>query len=106
MGIPTERNEVTVQGELDLRGTLGIARDVAVGFETIQLHFDVAAPTDVGWLRKNANADCAFLKSNRNDLEASQSARRVQLLLDGGYDFSLLRRKYLEIRKQRLLARN
>jgi uncharacterized OsmC-like protein len=44
MGIPTERIEVTVQGELDLRGTLGIAKDVPVGFESIQLHFDVAAP--------------------------------------------------------------
>ena len=44
MGIPTERIEVTVQGELDLRGTLGIAKDVPVGFESIQLHFDVVAP--------------------------------------------------------------
>src|ERR1700728_3314700 len=44
MGIPTQRIEVTVQGELDLRGTLGIAKDVPVGFESIQLHFDVAAP--------------------------------------------------------------
>src|ERR1700685_1577370 len=44
MGIPTERIEVTVQGELDLRGTLGIAKDVPVGFESIQLRFDVAAP--------------------------------------------------------------
>src|ERR1700683_3295152 len=44
MGIPTERIEVTVEGEMDLRGTLGIAKDVPVGFESIQLHFDVAAP--------------------------------------------------------------
>jgi len=44
MGIPTERIEVTVEGELDLRGTLGIAKDVPVGFESICLHFDVAAP--------------------------------------------------------------
>src|ERR1700739_1917570 len=44
MGIPTERIEVTVKGNLDLRGTLGISKDVPVGFETIQLHFDVAAP--------------------------------------------------------------
>ena len=44
MGIPTERIEVTVEGDLDLRGTLGIAKDVPVGFESIQLHFDVAAP--------------------------------------------------------------
>ncbi len=44
MGIPTERIEVTVEGELDLRGTLGIAKDVPVGFENIRLHFDVYAP--------------------------------------------------------------
>jgi uncharacterized OsmC-like protein len=29
---------------LDLRGTLGISKDVPVGFESIHLHFDVAAP--------------------------------------------------------------
>ncbi|MGA7755928.1 MAG: OsmC family protein [Candidatus Sulfotelmatobacter sp.] len=45
MGIPTERIEVTVEGVLDLRGTLGISKDVPVGFESIRLHFDVSAPT-------------------------------------------------------------
>jgi uncharacterized OsmC-like protein len=44
MGIPTERIEVTVEGDLDLRGTLGIARDVPVGFVSIRLHFDITAP--------------------------------------------------------------
>jgi len=44
MAIPTERIEVTVDGDLDLRGTLGIAKDVPVGFESIHLHFDVVAP--------------------------------------------------------------
>jgi uncharacterized OsmC-like protein len=43
MGIITERIEVTVEGDLDLRGTLGIAKDVPVGFKGIRLHFDVAA---------------------------------------------------------------
>jgi uncharacterized OsmC-like protein len=43
MGITTQRIEVTVEGDLDLRGTLGIAKDVPVGFEGIRLHFDVAA---------------------------------------------------------------
>jgi uncharacterized OsmC-like protein len=45
MSIPTERIEVTVEGALDLRGALGISKDVPVGFEDIHLHFDVAAPT-------------------------------------------------------------
>jgi len=44
MGIPTERIEVTVEGDLDLRGTLGIAKDVPVGFEQIRLQFAVEAP--------------------------------------------------------------
>jgi uncharacterized OsmC-like protein len=44
MSIPTERIAVTVEGDMDLRGTLGISKDVPVGFEAIQLHFDIAAP--------------------------------------------------------------
>jgi uncharacterized OsmC-like protein len=44
MGIPTEHIEVTVEGDLDLRGTLGISKEVPVGFDSIQLHFNVAAP--------------------------------------------------------------
>jgi uncharacterized OsmC-like protein len=44
MGIRTDRIEVTVEGDLDLRGTLGISKDVPVGFETIHLRFDIAAP--------------------------------------------------------------
>ena len=45
MGIPTERIEVTVEGDLDLRGTLGLSRDVPVGFPQIRLRFDLTAPT-------------------------------------------------------------
>src|SRR6202167_2219806 len=41
MGIATERIEVTVEGDMDLRGTLGIAKDIPVGFEDIRVHFDV-----------------------------------------------------------------
>jgi uncharacterized OsmC-like protein len=44
MGIPTERIEVTAEGDLDLRGTLGISKDVPVGFEKIRLHLDIVAP--------------------------------------------------------------
>ena len=44
MGIPVERIEVTVEGDLDLRGTLGISKDVPVGFEQLRVHFDITAP--------------------------------------------------------------
>src|SRR5438876_5031555 len=44
MGIATRRIEVEVEGDLDLRGTLGISRDVPVGFDQIRVRFDIDAP--------------------------------------------------------------
>ena len=44
MGIETNRIGVEVEGELDLRGTLGINPDAPVGFQTIRLRFDIDAP--------------------------------------------------------------
>jgi len=44
MGIPTRRIEVAISGDMDLQGTLGISKDVPVGFHAIRVHFDVDAP--------------------------------------------------------------
>jgi uncharacterized OsmC-like protein len=44
MGIPAERIGVVVEGDLDLSGTLGLSKDVPVGFENVRLLFDVEAP--------------------------------------------------------------
>jgi uncharacterized OsmC-like protein len=44
MGVPTRRIEVTVTGEMDLQGTLGLSKEVTVGFEAIRAQFDVDAP--------------------------------------------------------------
>jgi len=44
MGIPTEAINVRVEGDLDLQGTLGLSKDVPVGFQDIRVTFDVRAP--------------------------------------------------------------
>ena len=44
MGVPTQHIEVTVTGDLDLQGTLGLSKDVPVGFGAIRLKFDIDAP--------------------------------------------------------------
>ena len=44
MGIPVEHIRVDVAGEMDLSGTLGIAKDVPVGFQNIHATFDISAP--------------------------------------------------------------
>jgi uncharacterized OsmC-like protein len=43
MEVPTESIEATAEGDLDLAGTLGISRDVPVGFEEIRLILSIEA---------------------------------------------------------------
>lgn len=67
MGIPTERIEVTAEGKLDLRGTLGLARDVPVGFEDILMKFDIAAPNatpeQLAALREKTEQYCVVMQT-------------------------------------------
>src|SRR5947208_14449228 len=44
MGLEVEGIDVTVDGDLDLRGTLGVDRDAAVGFTAIRVDFGIDAP--------------------------------------------------------------
>jgi len=44
MGVPTRNIEVTVSGEMDLQGTLGISKEVPIGFEAIRVQFQLDAP--------------------------------------------------------------
>ena len=46
--IPIKGGTVNVEGDLDFRGTLGVARDQPVGFKAIRLRFDLdtQAPAD------------------------------------------------------------
>src|SRR5688500_18522594 len=41
LGIALDGGAVTAEGDLDFRGTLGVARDVPVGFLEIRLNFDL-----------------------------------------------------------------
>src|SRR5579863_7645478 len=69
MGIVTEHIEVTVKGNLDLRGTLGISKEVPVGFENIQLQFDVVAPKatpeQLRGLREKTEQYCVVMQTLR-----------------------------------------
>ena len=44
MGIPFEHIRVEVEGEMDLSGTLGISKEVPIGFQDIHARFDIKAP--------------------------------------------------------------
>ncbi|MGD0304705.1 MAG: OsmC family protein [Candidatus Acidiferrales bacterium] len=67
MGIPVDRIEVTAEGDLDLRGTLGISKDVPVGFERLRLRFDITAPNatpeQLSALREKTEQYCVVLQT-------------------------------------------
>ena len=67
MGIPTRRIAVTVEGDLDLAGTLGVSRDVPVGFERIRLRFEVEAPgatdEELRGLREKTEQYCVVMQT-------------------------------------------
>jgi uncharacterized OsmC-like protein len=44
MELDVRRIGVTVEGDLDLRGTLGIDRETPVGFQDIRVRFEIDAP--------------------------------------------------------------
>ena len=81
MGIPTDRIEVTAEGDLDLRGTLGISKDVPVGFGRIHLRFDIAAPTatpeQLRGLQEKTEQYCVVLQTliRRPKLQAEWTQR-------------------------------
>ena len=73
MGIPTEAIEVTVEGDLDLQGTLGLSKEAPVGFQSIRVIFDVRAPQ----ARKRRHPAGA-LPDHRGDLLRAQPAAQAE----------------------------
>jgi uncharacterized OsmC-like protein len=67
MGNQTNRIEVLVEGDLDLAGTLGIRKDVPVGFEQIRLRFAIDAPEateqQLSALREKTEQYCVVMQT-------------------------------------------
>lgn len=67
MGIPTRSIDVTVEGDLDLRGTLGVSKEVPVGFEGIRLRYEIdapeASPEQLEKLMEKAEQYCVVLQT-------------------------------------------
>jgi uncharacterized OsmC-like protein len=66
MGIDA-KIEVVAEGEVDLRGTLGVDRDAPVGFESLRLRFEVeapgASPEEVEALHAKSERYCTVLQT-------------------------------------------
>ena len=67
MGIPIEEINVNVEGEMDLRGTLGISKDVPVGFQDIHAKFEIrapeATPEQLNLLKEKTEQYCVIMQT-------------------------------------------
>ncbi|HZP26007.1 MAG TPA: OsmC family protein [Dehalococcoidia bacterium] len=76
-GIPLESASVAVEGELDLRGTLGLDPQAPVGFRQIQVDFDLRAPQasaeELTKLKERTERYCVVLQTLLSPPEISVS---------------------------------
>jgi uncharacterized OsmC-like protein len=69
LDIPLRSGKVSAEGDLDFRGTLGVAKDAPVGFAQIRLHFDLDtdAPQDkLDQLLKLTERYCVVYQTLKN----------------------------------------
>ena len=67
MGIETRHIAVTVDGDMDLSGTLGISKEIPVGFSAMRVKFDIEAPAatpeQLQVLREKTEQYCVVLQT-------------------------------------------
>lgn len=69
LGIEVRNGQVIVEGDLDFRGTLGVAKDAPVGFAAIRLRFEFdseASPEQRATLLKLVERYCVIYQTLRN----------------------------------------
>jgi uncharacterized OsmC-like protein len=66
MAVPLRGGSVSAEGELDFRGTLGVSKDVPIGFRAIRLTFRLetdATPEQIATLLKLTERYCVILQT-------------------------------------------
>jgi uncharacterized OsmC-like protein len=80
MGIEIRSGTVRIEGDLDYRGTLGVSKEVPVGFSDIRLTFDLDTDADQEQLDKLVQLTeryCVVFQTLRRSPSLSTSVRRV-----------------------------
>jgi uncharacterized OsmC-like protein len=80
LGIEVRQGTVSVEGDLDFRGTLGVAKDAPVGFRAIRLDFALdtdASEEQLASLLKLTERYCVVLQTLRAPAEFNASLNRT-----------------------------
>src|SRR3981189_1820540 len=80
LDVPLKTGDVTAEGDLDFRGTLGVDKEAPVGFAEIRLRFNVEtdAPQDkLDLLLKLTERYCVVYQTIKNGPKVSVSMQRI-----------------------------
>jgi uncharacterized OsmC-like protein len=80
MAIPVRTARVTVEGDLDFRGTLGVDKTAPVGFSAIRLRFAVDSDADkaaLATLLKLTERYCVIFQTLRLPSQLSAGIERI-----------------------------
>jgi uncharacterized OsmC-like protein len=78
IGVRVDAGRVHAEGDLDFRGTLGVSKEVPVGFRTIRLRFELestASPEELATLLKLTERYCVVLQTLRHTPEVTATIR-------------------------------
>ena len=80
LDVPVKSATISAEGDVDLRGTLGVTDGVPVGFKEIRLHFDIetdAPQSDLAQLLEMTERYCVIYQtlSGNPEMHASITAR-------------------------------
>ena len=76
IGVVIRSGSVEAEGDLDFRGTLGVAKDAPVGFQRIRLHFDLdtdASEDQLSTLLRLTERYCVVFQTLRKSPEVTLS---------------------------------
>jgi uncharacterized OsmC-like protein len=78
IGLEIRSGTVQAEGDLDFRGTLGVVKDVPVGFQNIRLHFELdtdASEEQLATLLRLTERYCVVFQTLRQSPEMTVSSR-------------------------------
>jgi uncharacterized OsmC-like protein len=81
LSVPLASGEVVAEGDLDFRGTLGVSKEVPVGFSAIRLRFDLQTTADQATIDKLlalTERYCVVYQTLRNSPQVAISVEPIQ----------------------------
>lgn len=87
IGVTIREGTVMAEGDLDFRGTLGVSKEVPIGFQRIRLYFDLqtdASDDQLATLIRLTERYCVVYQTLRRSPEINVSHRATASAVDSG----------------------